>query len=277
MPTYKEYASFCEKIREIGVPTYTVEQACGDCSKRNNAFMLIKHDVEDKPEKALAIGKIEKRFGIQATYYVHSFFLKNPKHVSILKQMQKLGHEIGYHYDVLDNNDGDKLKSTQEFKEALECFNNNGFKIKTLCPHGNPLKKRVGYSSNKDFFLDENIRKQFSDIEDVYITFPDLVENDYLYITDAKYAYSYRDAKSTRTDATEEFHPLEGEDEIISRLKDKQSMILSTHSHRYVRYKFMILMRMGLYKFSKIVASILFKTRWGKRFINKFYYLAKKI
>jgi len=277
MPTYKEYIEFCQQICNTRVPLYTVEKACTNIDDLNKPFVIIKHDVESKPEKALKISKIEHSFGIKATYYVHSFFLRNPQNVVILKEIISFGHEIGYHYDVLDNNDGDKDKALSEFRRALSDFADNGFVIKTVCPHGNPLKKRVGYSSNKDFFLDTEIRELFNDIEDIYITFPDLVPSDYLYITDAKYSYFYRDAKSTRTDATEELLGLDGIDEIVSMIKDGHSMVISTHSHRYFCFGYIALLRISLYKTAKFVANALYKTRWGKYIINKFYFIAKKI
>ncbi len=277
MPTYKEYIDFCQQICNTGVPLYTVEKACENISELNKPFIIIKHDIEDKPEKALKLSKIEHSFGITATYYVHSFFLRNPKSVDILKEIVSLGHEVGYHYDVLDNNDGDRNNAIQEFREALSRFSDNSFTIKTVCPHGNPLKKRVGYSSNKDFFLDVEIRKLFNEIVDVYITFPDMLDKDYRYITDAGYAYSYRDAKSTKTDATEEFFPLNDKDEIIKMIQDGQSMIISTHPHRYSCFGCIISVRISLYKIAKFVAKMLYKVRWGKYLIDKFYFIAKKI
>ncbi len=276
MPTYREYSRFCEQISQLGIPMYTAEKACNS-GRLNEQFIIIKHDVENCPEKALKISKIENRFGIAATYYVHSFFLNNQKTINIFKEMVRLGHEIGYHFDVLDSNDGDKEKAVSEFTKALEQFESSGFKIKTVCPHGNPMKKRVGYSSNKDFFLDANIRNKFYDICDVYITFPDSVDQKYLYITDAKYSYFLRDAKTTKTDTTEELTPIKGMDEILKLAKDGHSMVISIHSHRYFSFAFMVQLRVVIYKVAKFVARILYSSNFGKHIINKFYYLAKKI
>lgn len=277
MPTYKEYIDFCRQIQSTKVATFTAKQACGDIEVLNAPFIIIKHDVEDKPQKALKISKIEHKLGIRSTYYVHSFFLEDPVAVMAFKEIADMGHEIGYHYDVLDHNEGDKDKAVTEFRKALSCFKEKGFEIKTVCPHGNPIKKRVGYSSNKDFFLDEDIRNQFRDIVDIYITFPERVEKDYLYITDARYAYSYRDAKSTKTDATEESRPLRNQDEIIKMIKDGHSMIISTHSHRYFSFACIGLMRIGLYKIAKFTANKVYKLKWGKYLLDKFYFIAKKI
>jgi len=277
MPTYKEYIAFCQKIRCMGVPLYTVAEACDKINDLHKQFIIIKHDVESNPEKALKISKIEQQIGINTTYYVHSFFLKNPKAVAYLSQIKNMGHEIGYHFDVLDNNDGDRLRAIQEFREALSCFADNGFPVKTTCPHGNPIKKRVGYSSNKDFFLDPEIRRLFSEVVDVYITFPEMFDKSYVYITDAKYSYFYRDAKTTKTDATEELIPLDGTNEIFRMIKDGQSMIISTHSHRYFKYACFGVMRRFLYKTAKYTANMLSRVRWGKYLLDKFYFLAKKI
>lgn len=277
MSTYKEYIDFCQQICDTGVPVYTVEKACRNIGDLRNQFIIIKHDVEDKPEKALRLSRIENSFGIPATYYVHSFFLRNPGDIAVFREIAGLGHEIGYHYDVLDNNNGDKNKAIQEFRETLSCFADNGFIVKTVCPHGNPLKKRAGYSSNKDFLLDAEIRKLFSDIVDVYITFPDLLDEDYLYITDARYAYFYRYAKTTRTDATEKLIPLKDTGEIIKMIKDGRSMIISIHSHRFFCSGCITLIRIASYKIARFAAKVLYKTKLGKYIIDKFYFLAKKI
>ncbi len=277
MPTYKEYIDFCQQIQGAGVSLYTVEEACRNIDDLHKQFIIIKHDVEAKPKKALKISEIEHKYGITSTYYVHSFFLKDPKVVSIFKKIAGLGHEIGYHFDVLDHNDGDKDSAVREFRKALSNFAENGLPIKTVCPHGNPLKKRVGYSSNKDFFLDDEIRQQFSDIVDVYITFPDMVEKDYLYITDARYAYFYRDAKTTKTDATEELLPLNNKGEIINMIKDGHSVVISTHSHRYFNFACAGRMRIWIYKTAKFTANMLYRVKWGKYLLDKFYFIAKKI
>lgn len=277
LPTYQEYKDFCKTISKTGVPQYTVEKACRYIDALSKPFVIIKHDVEDKPEKALAISKIEYSFGITSTYYVHSFFLRNPKNVAIFNEIMNLGHEIGYHFDVLDNNNGDLEKATQEFREALSRFSENGFTIKTVCPHGNPFKSRVGYSSNKDFFLDPKIRNTFKDVVDVYITFPDMLDKDYLYITDAKYAYFYRDAKTTKTDATENYFPLKSKDEIIKLILAGHSLIISTHTHRYFRFVAISLIKFALYKFAKQAGGILSKVKWGRYILNKFYFMAKRV
>lgn len=262
---------------KAAVPFYTVRDACDNIDRLDRPFLIVKHDVEAKPEKALRIGQIEHQFGITATYYVHAFFLEDPRAVSILKEIESLGHEIGYHYDVLDQNDGDRNKAAMTFEEALSNFRGKGFVIKSVCPHGNPTKKRTGYSSNKDFFLDPQIRARFNDIVDVYTAFPTMVRKNYLYVTDAGYAFSYRDTKSANTDTTEKFTPLRDRRQLVEMICAGHSMIISIHSHRYGRLAFVSAARKWLYKTAKASAAFLGKFEWGRYLLNRFYFIAKKI
>ena len=278
MPTFKEYRNFCYKVSHTGVTHYTVESAISNLSVLNNQqFIIIKHDVESAPKKALEISKIEHGFGIKATYYVHSFFLHNPSNVVIFKEIQDLGHEIGYHFDVLDSNDGDMRQAIKEFGDALSLFAKNGFNVKTVCPHGNPLKKREGYSGNKDFFLDKEVWAKFQSVVDVYITFPNMVDRNYLYVTDAKYSYMYRNTRVMMTDTSEGYIPLDGGDDIIRLIQDGYSLIISIHTHRYFHFAIVNSMRLVSYKIAKRIAEIMYETRLGKRLIDRFYFIAKKI
>lgn len=46
-------------------------------------------------------------------------------------------------------------------------FADNGFRYGTICQHGNPVKKRVGYTSNRDFFRNEEIRSHYPNLVDM--------------------------------------------------------------------------------------------------------------
>jgi len=58
-----------------------------------------------------------------------------------------MGHEISYHYDVLDSSHGDMEKAIDEFENNKQRFEELGFALKTVCQHGNPVVERVGYTS----------------------------------------------------------------------------------------------------------------------------------
>jgi hypothetical protein len=101
-------------------------------------FTLIRHDVDRIPENSLKTALIESELGIKATYYFRT--TKNVFIPKIIKEISDLGHEIGYHYEVLSDASGD-------YSKAIELFEYNLSKlrkicdIKTICMHGCPLSK----------------------------------------------------------------------------------------------------------------------------------------
>lgn len=70
----------------------------------DNNTLLIRHDVDWSPRKAIKIGQIEKNYGISSTYF---FFLASPFYNSfnketrnIIQDLYKMGHEIGLHFST---------------------------------------------------------------------------------------------------------------------------------------------------------------------------------
>ena len=61
--------------------------------------VILRHDVDRKPENALVIAKIEKDAGIKASYYFR--IVKESYDENIIKKIAEMGHEIGYHYENL--------------------------------------------------------------------------------------------------------------------------------------------------------------------------------
>lgn len=71
--------------------------------KREEMFVLWRHDLDFSVSDALPLAEIEARAGVRATYFVHlnsnfynPFSNDNRAH---LKEIARLGHEIGLHFD----------------------------------------------------------------------------------------------------------------------------------------------------------------------------------
>lgn len=141
---YKNWKKFCSAV----VKTNVTSLRASDIAVQNpgKQFVVFKHDVETNPTKALKLAEIENKHGIKGSFYVQAYLLNSPEHVKILQQIKHLGHEVSYHYDVLDANNGNFEKANIEFQHNLKKFENAGFDIKTVCQHGNPVKNRVEYS-----------------------------------------------------------------------------------------------------------------------------------
>lgn len=100
-------------------------------------FCLIRHDVDRMPGRALSMAKIEHEMGIVSTYY----FRKKPYTFKphIIKEIESLGHEVGYHYENLSDTNGDVEAGLEDFIMNLAEFRKIAT-IKTCAMHGQPLK-----------------------------------------------------------------------------------------------------------------------------------------
>lgn len=99
-------------------------------------FVVLRHDVDKRPEYSLNIARLESRLGISSTYYFKyhpSIFIP-----SIIREISDLGHEIGYHYEDLAICKGDAKKAIERFKHNLEKFRET-VQVKTICADGSPL------------------------------------------------------------------------------------------------------------------------------------------
>ena len=236
-------------------------------------WIVIKHDVETDVSKALSLAKIENKYGIRATYYVQSYLLKD--NFQKLKKIQELGHEVTYHYDVLDSNNGDFELALKEFEETINNFKKYGFIVKTVCPHGNPIMNRNGWDSNKDFFRSKYINDKFSNILDIVVHLPLKIKTKYTYISDAGYTWKI----IVNIADNDKFNKGDQEiEDIYSLLSSKNnSLVISTHPHRWRSNHFLVLINKIKFKFLRQIARTLNKIPFFKKLISRFYYLAKKI
>lgn len=101
-------------------------------------FVLMRHDIDRSAKNALKIARIEKEFGIRATYY---FRTTTKTFVpEIIQDIEKMGHEIGYHYEALSRTNGDLGKAIKLFENDVNRFRNI-CNLKTICMHGAVLSR----------------------------------------------------------------------------------------------------------------------------------------
>lgn len=137
------------------------------------AFFIIRHDVDRRPKYALRMALVESSFGIQSTYY----FRVN-RHVfqkEIIQKIAELGHEIGYHYEVVDKAHGDMRLAGRIFDIELAQLRALT-DISTVAMHGNPFTQW----DNKEFWKHFSL-SQFNLLGEAYFSFhnPDI-----FYVTD---------------------------------------------------------------------------------------------
>lgn len=93
----------------------------------------MRHDIDRLAKQALKIASIEEEFGIRATYYFRTN--KTVFVPEIIQEIEKMGHEVGYHYEVLSTAKGDYEKAIKLFENDVHKFKNI-CNLKTICMHG---------------------------------------------------------------------------------------------------------------------------------------------
>lgn len=101
-------------------------------------FVILRHDVDSNAENALKMAKLENALGIKSTYYFRT--TKQVFDKEIIAEISNMGHEIGYHYEVLAKSKGDHEKAIKLFNEELKEFL-DFVPITTITMHGSPLSK----------------------------------------------------------------------------------------------------------------------------------------
>jgi hypothetical protein len=100
-------------------------------------FVIIRHDIDRNRKNALAIAKIENALGVCSSYYFRYPSTFDPDLISAISAM---GHEIGYHYEVLAKTRGEVKKAFDIFEKELQEFRKI-CTVKTICAHGSPLSR----------------------------------------------------------------------------------------------------------------------------------------
>lgn len=99
-------------------------------------YIIMRHDIDRVPRRALDIAQAEHSYGIRATYYFRD--RKDTYVTGIMDRVASFGHEIGYHYETIDKCKGNIEMARTLFKKELANFRAR-YEVKTVCAHGNPL------------------------------------------------------------------------------------------------------------------------------------------
>jgi hypothetical protein len=146
-------------LQDNGFSFCTVKNAFAKKQDKTWRYVILRHDVDKKPENSLLTAKIESALGIKGTYYFRILPCSYDK--KIIREIEFMGHEIAYHYEDLNlalqkgksKREKTKKKSDGEISNvdiellsvAYESFRNNLAKLReiahidTICMHGSPM------------------------------------------------------------------------------------------------------------------------------------------
>lgn len=215
--TLKKYHELCEVILEKHTPI-TVESYL--IKKPLERFAILRHDVDRNPENALKMAEVESNLGIKSTYYFR--MKKNVFRPKIIKEIIKMGHEVGYHYEVLDKAKGDFNTAIKIFEKELEQFR-EVYDVKTICMHGNPLTPW----DNRDLWKHYNFR-EYGIIGEPYLS---IDYSDVLYFSDTGRTW---DNKHSVKDIVNTHHNVKTTHDLINSIKENvDNICIVTHPQRW--------------------------------------------
>lgn len=143
--TLKKYRSLIAALKEMSLPFIGFSELVRGDPER---FIVLRHDVDRRPENAMAMAIAEAGEGIRASYHFRAFSIMAGER--IISDIAALGHEVGYHYEDLSAVSRGRATATGEVDEetvsmALERFRSNLGGLRRVCPvdvismHGSPL------------------------------------------------------------------------------------------------------------------------------------------
>ncbi len=135
--------------------------------------IVMRHDVEKHPERALRFAQIEHAKGIRATYYFRA--VPESWDETIIRLIAALGHEVGYHYESLTTTNGDVDAAYQDFCKHLAELRKL-VPVTSICMHGSP---RSPYDS-KDIWK----KYSYRDLDIVAEPYLDTDFSQWFYLTD---------------------------------------------------------------------------------------------
>jgi hypothetical protein len=149
--TLKKYQELCQALLDSGYLPITVHAALSETGSLPGRVVILRHDVDREPEKALRLGELEEDMGIRSTYYFRYPSTFDP---GIIRNLKTMDHEIGYHYEVLAKAHGDYSHAIRLFAQELSEFRKI-VDVTTICMHGSPLSPY----DNRDLWKVYDFRK----------------------------------------------------------------------------------------------------------------------
>jgi hypothetical protein len=138
------YADLLREIKRTGWPILPIGRYFEE-GKDLPAFFILRHDVDRRPRRALEMAAVEDSFDVRSTFYFRvnrGVFKKD-----IIETIAAMGHEIGYHYEVLHKARGCIDLAERVFRYELSRLRSLA-EVRTASMHGNPLSQW----DNRDFW-----------------------------------------------------------------------------------------------------------------------------
>lgn len=232
--TLNKYRNLLLQLKDSGYKFLTYRDYCN--GRLPQRFVVLRHDVDLKPQNSLRIAKEEIKLGAKASYYFRA--VPESWDDSIIEQIYSMGHEVGYHYESLTTCNGDMVRAFDDFKENLEKLRKL-VPVATICMHGSP---RSPYDS-KDIWKQYDY-KIFDVVGEPYLS-TDFSKMFYLTDTGRRwdgYKVSVRDKiEGYQEEWNAKGWVFHSTDDIIKTLHENQmpdQLMITTHPQRWFNFGF---------------------------------------
>ncbi len=229
--TRTKYSQLIAQLQASGYSFITFADYCA--GSRPERYVILRHDVDLKPQRSLDIAQDEHRQGATASYYFRA--VAESWDETVIKAIAQMGFEVGYHYESLTTCNGDIDAAYHDFCTHLQRLRMLT-DVRTICMHGSP---KSSYDS-KDIWQKYDF-KQLGIVGEPYLTadFSDL-----FYLTDTGrrwdgYKVSVRDKIKGHQESWDAqgltFHTT---DDIIQALRKRRlpnHIMITTHPQRWMQ------------------------------------------
>jgi hypothetical protein len=144
--TYAEYERFLDRLggREV-VPLRELARGEGD--------LALRHDVDSRLDGALVLARLEHDRGLRATYFLlhTASYWNEPDLPSRARRLQELGHEVGFHNDLVTLQRLEGVDAGAYLRDQLARLRDGGIEIVGAAAHGSPWCHRLGFHNNYVF------------------------------------------------------------------------------------------------------------------------------
>ena len=168
--TIKKYKELIDALIQAG---YSFQTFAEFIKAPKEKTIILRHDVDLRPQNSLLFAEIQAKRNIKGVYYFRS--VKKSFKPSIMRKINKLNHEIGYHYECLALKKGNNDEAIRKFETDLLKFREIA-PIETICMHGSPMSKH----DSKDLWKTYN----YNDFEIMGEPYFDIDFNEVMYLTD---------------------------------------------------------------------------------------------
>ena len=114
---------------------------------------LLRHDVDVSIDKALKLAKIEYSLNIQSTYFfLHDAkYYKDADFIKKCTEFQDMGHEVGFHNNLLTDVIITKRDIKDVFEKELDYLRKNSINIFGTAAHGDSACRKFDYTNYEIF------------------------------------------------------------------------------------------------------------------------------